>query len=229
MNEEGKRMKKKTILFWMLTFLPLLVVGISLFFLPEQIPAHYGISGEVNRWGSKFETLLFPTVSLLLGIFLAICIRFARKKEGHDNNDENTMRITGIFLLLFFNALTLFFLYLDFNQVTDMSFSKVDINQWIFGFLGILLIIIGNLLPKVQRNALIGLRTRWSMKNDITWKKSQRFGGAALIITGALMLLFSICLKGIACFLCSVGILIVSLPIDIYYTYQVAKKYGDCK
>ena len=59
--------------------------------------------------------------------------------------------------------------------------------------------------------------------------KKSAFWRCVLIITGVFMLLFSIYLKGIACFLCSVGILIVSLPLDIYYTYRVAKKYGDCK
>lgn len=192
-------------------------------------PAHYGMSGEVNRWGSKFETLLFPVMSLLLGIFLAICIRFARRKEVYGNINEKIMWIVGICTLLFLNVLTFFFLCLALNQVTDISFSAVDINQWIFGFLGILLVVIGSILPKVRRNSLIGLRTIWSMKNDDTWRKSQRFGGMMLMVTGLLMLLFSICLKGVACFLCSMGLLIVSTPIDIYYTYRVAKKYEDYK
>ena len=222
-------MKKKMMIFWVLTFLPLLIVGISLFFLPEQIPAHYGMSGEVNRWGSKFETLLFPVMSLLLGIFLAICIRFARRKEVYGNINEKIMWIVGICTLLFLNVLTFFFLCLALNQVTDISFSAVDINQWIFGFLGILLVVIGSILPKVRRNSLIGLRTIWSMKNDDTWRKSLRFGGMMLMVTGLLMLLFSICLKGVACFLCSMGLLIVSTPIDIYYTYRVAKKNEDYK
>ena len=58
-------MKNKKI-FYLLMFLPLLVVLISLKFLPDQIPAHYGISGEVDRWGSKYETLIFPGVTLSL-------------------------------------------------------------------------------------------------------------------------------------------------------------------
>lgn len=45
--------------------LPLSVVLVSLQFLPDQIPAHYGISGEVDRWGSKYEILIFHlTISL---------------------------------------------------------------------------------------------------------------------------------------------------------------------
>ena len=53
-------MKVKKVIFFFFVFLPLPAVLISLQFLPEQIPAHFDLSGQVTRWGSKYETLLFP-------------------------------------------------------------------------------------------------------------------------------------------------------------------------
>ena len=47
-------MKIKKILCYILTFLPLVVTMIALPFLPEQIPAHYGMDNQVTRWGSKY-------------------------------------------------------------------------------------------------------------------------------------------------------------------------------
>lgn len=34
--------------------------------LPSRIPAHYNAAGEINRWGSKFELLLLPGLSILM-------------------------------------------------------------------------------------------------------------------------------------------------------------------
>ena len=66
-------MKIQKTIFYILMFLPLPVTLISLVFLPDQIPAHYGSDNQVTRWGSKYETLLFQ----LLQLFLAyLCWEF---------------------------------------------------------------------------------------------------------------------------------------------------------
>lgn len=101
---------------------------------------------------------------------------------------------------------------------------SIDIFQLLFMALGIMLIIIGNVMPKVRMNSLFGLRTSWSMKNEIAWKKSQRFGGISFMIVGLLMIMISIFTKGWLCFLLSIGVLIVSLPFDVYYSYKAAKE-----
>lgn len=57
---------------------------------------------------------------------------------------------------------------------------------------GTMLIILGNLMPKVKRNGLFGLRTSWSMENDEIWNKSQRFGGKAAVICGFATVLMTV-------------------------------------
>ena len=45
---------------------------------------------------------------------------------------------------------------------------------------------LGNKMPKATRNSLYGLRTKWSMADDVCWQKSQRLGGYLLMGTGIL-------------------------------------------
>ena len=49
-------------------FLPLAVTLIWLQFLPDRVPLHYDASGNIDRWGSKWENLLLPGVVLLMGV-----------------------------------------------------------------------------------------------------------------------------------------------------------------
>ncbi len=63
-------MKAKKTVYYILMYLPFVIVLIALPYLPEKIPAHYGFDNQVDRWGSKYETLLFPIISLLMGYFL---------------------------------------------------------------------------------------------------------------------------------------------------------------
>lgn len=219
-------MKKQRTIFYILMFLPAPVTLVSLLFLPDQIPAHYGFDNQVTRWGSKYETLIFPVITIIFGLIMLECSKVSSKSgEKTGENNEKACITAGIFSLLIFNAMTGYFLYTDFNKVENLSSVPVDIFQLIFSLLGIFMIVIGSIMPKLQKNSVIGLRTHWSIKNEITWKKSQRFGGNLFIIAGILTILVCCFTKGIACYLWWMGILLVSLPIDIYYTYKVAKKY----
>jgi uncharacterized membrane protein len=43
--------------------------------LPEEVPAHYNASGEVDRWGSKWELFIIPIV----GAFVMVLMQFIEK------------------------------------------------------------------------------------------------------------------------------------------------------
>lgn len=217
------KMQKK--IFHILMFLPVPVTLISLVFLPDQIPAHYGSDNLVTRCGSKYETLLFPIFTIIFGLFMMGISKFSSSQEKNGKNNEKICIVAGIFSLLIFNVMTGYFLYTDFNKVENLSTVPVDLSQLIFILLGIFMIVFGNIMPKIRMNSAMGLRTKWSMKNEITWKKSQRFGGISFMIVGILIILACSVTKGVVCYLWSIGILVLSLPIDIYYTYRVAQKY----
>lgn len=44
--------------------------------LPNEIPAHFDGSGNVNRWGSKWELLILPGIGIAMHIFLMILEKF---------------------------------------------------------------------------------------------------------------------------------------------------------
>lgn len=216
-------MKVKKIVFYGLMFLPLISAFIALQFLPEQIPAHYGLNNQVTRWGSKYEVLIVPIVTAVLGTFFLGIARIAAKKEENGNNNENICIAAGIVTLIIFNTMTGYALYAGFNKIENLSSNKFDVNQLLFGILGIAMIIVGNIMPKLRMNAVTGLKTKWSMKNEATWKKSQRFGGITCIIGGIAIVVICFFVQGIYCFLSVLGVIAVLLVIDVFYTYKIAQ------
>jgi hypothetical protein len=62
---EGIVRKNSAILF---NVLPNVNNCISIFFMPDKIPAHYDAQGEKTRWGSKYEAFI-STVVLCYWIF----------------------------------------------------------------------------------------------------------------------------------------------------------------
>ncbi len=46
--------------------LPFIAAVVALFFLPDNIPLQFSITGQVNRYGSKYYLLLFALVPFIL-------------------------------------------------------------------------------------------------------------------------------------------------------------------
>ena len=219
-------MKNKKTLYFVLMFLPLIITLVVLPFLPEQIPAHYNFAGEIDRWGSKYEVLLFPAITILMGFFMLWMAKIAAKQEESGNNNEKIVFYTGMGISLWFTAMHTFSLYKAFAAAGSMGYSvEADINRIFCVLLGISLVIIGNFMPKLRNNSIIGLRTPWSMKNDTVWKKSQLFGGISFIVCGVFMIIAGLFVEGFAAMCIALGLLMTDTVICVIYSYKISKKY----
>ena len=67
---------------WIIVFVVIGFVIVGLFFsmAPAQIPVHYDINGQIDRWGSKYEFILLPIINLLFGGFMAWLARREQKQ-----------------------------------------------------------------------------------------------------------------------------------------------------
>ena len=207
-------MKLKKAILMILTILPLAVIAVALIFLPDRIPVHYGTDLTVDRYGSKYELLILPGVILVMGLVFLLADRLHMK----DANRKLMLDIELAFLL-FFNALDYFLLYIQATETSDLN--AVGFERFIMLGFGVFFIYLGNLMPMSRRNSLVGLRTVWSRKSDTVWKKSQLFGGASMMLLGAVDILLAFLFPNIFLF---VGLLIAVAVIDTVYTYIAAKK-----
>ncbi|MEK4565347.1 SdpI family protein [Alkalihalobacillus sp. FSL R5-0424] len=54
--------------------------------------------------------------------------------------------------------------------------------------IGILMIGLGIMLPKTKRNVLFGARTKWSLKDDEVWRKTNQYAGKLFIWFGVIIM-----------------------------------------
>ena len=96
---------------WMtaLMLLSFVTVGVFLPLAPDTIPVHYDISGNIDRWGNKYEFLLFPFLTVVMGVFLGCVARYEGKKGRTDN--EKVVAGMGVWVMVLFNAIWAFFLW----------------------------------------------------------------------------------------------------------------------
>lgn len=215
--------KTKETLYKILTRLPLAVTLISFFFMPDEVPVHFDLNNNVDRWGSKYELLILPFVIIVIGIVFLLAARHLDKKEDNGSNNFNVLTTVTIAILGLFNVLTYYTLYIAFTQIQDLGTPKINMFSLLTFTFGIVFIIIGNVVPKTKMNHFLGLRTKWSMSSEEAWKNSQRFGGYALIITGVITIILSFVLDGSASLFAMVMLLLVMVIVDTVYSYFASK------
>lgn len=154
---------------------------LSLFKLPDTIPIHWNVQGEIDGYGSKYLILLFG----LLGLGVYCLMNLTKKMDPFETKiDEKleTYLLMRDLMTVMLSAVGLIFLvalfYPTFNLMMGISIV-----------LGIGLVLIGNYMPRVPHNYYLGAKTPWAIANEDNWKVTQRLGGYVLCMSGGVMVL----------------------------------------
>ena len=215
-------MKKLYAICYGVILLCIIGTAILLIFTPDTIPAHYNFAGEVDRFGSKYENLIFPLFAIIMGAFFILLAKLQRKKGLAVN--EKILLYTGICTLLFFTVFGFYFMLKAIRYDPDETATfSIDVMKFTGIAIGIMLVILGNIMPKARRNAMFGLRTKWSMANDNVWQKSQRFGGITSVLCGLAMIIVSVIIPGVWNLIVTTVIVIVWITLCVIASYQYYK------
>lgn len=219
-------------LMWAITALSVIGTGIVIPFLPEQVPMHYDMAGNIDRWGSRYENLIFPVLTVLMTLFMAFLIRYFERKALREADDKSraaaqtnasVIGITGASVAAMFTVLQGFILYGAYVEAAaEAEKQAVDIGKVSMILLGILLIVLGNVMTKTRRNGIVGVRISWSMYNDTTWRKSNRFGAFAMMLAGALTIASALLLKSsLGVLLSPLGLVMLAVITTAVYARRV--------
>ena len=96
------------IFLFILTFIPLIMTLIVLPFLPDTIGLHFDMSGNVNRYGSKYESLLMPLITVATGSSLMWVTKFASKKDDWAGRMMFWVTLGTLILFIVITAYTLY-------------------------------------------------------------------------------------------------------------------------
>lgn len=215
-------MKRKTrnLILWLLTILPFIMTVIILQFMDDKIPMHYDINGNTDRWGSKYESFIFPAVIIGMTVFWNCFLHYFQKKQLVSKNEkekteaesnEKLMYAVAAGMAVVFGIMHICIMISAIIETKQgLTFAAIDINKAVNILMGLLIVVIGYLMPEAKPNSFVGLRTKWSMANEEVWAASNRFGGIVFVIAGILILAETILLGGIASTFIMLGLLIAA-------------------
>ncbi len=152
--------------------------------LPEQVPIHFGPSGQADSWGSKWFYLVFAFIPPLE---LAVYLTYRRLTRDNPNVQKNAKIEKKVIALtmLFLAAIGWFFLLTVRSGATRLNTSWACL---IFTGVGLLMIYISNYMAKIRPNRTMGIRVRWTLRDETVWVKAHRVAGYSGVVGGAIMI-----------------------------------------
>ncbi len=194
----------------------LIITGIIFPAMPEIIPTHWGITGEIDAWSPKYWVFLFAGLPLLMSLLSIFIPKIDPKKENYEKH-WSTYR-------LIITLIIIFLILLHWIMVsTALGIWMADVAALVPGGIGVLFLIMGNYLPRIRHNYTIGIRLPWTLTNEIVWKKIHRLGGGLMMILG-LTLLGSVFFPPYIRFTVLIVGLVAFLGGTSVYSYYIFKK-----
>lgn len=166
--------------------LPFVMGGIFYRQLPEQVAVHWNAENQPDNFVHKaFALFAIPAFMLLLNGVAQLLIT-------HDPKKENIRRTKALLVVMRWFLVLLPILVQAIVILQALKPDALDIGGIVMVFMGLLLAVIGNYLPKCQPNFTMGIRLPWTLADEDNWRRTHRMAGPVWLIGGLLFSLLSV-------------------------------------
>jgi uncharacterized membrane protein len=149
--------------------------------LPDRIPTHWNMSGEVDGWSSRLVgAASLPLVGLGIWALLQWLPRIDPLRQNYEKF-RPTYDVAINVIVVFIAAAHVFVLGAALGWPMRVE-RAMPIG------IGVLCILVGNVLPRARRNWMFGVRTPWTMSNERVWDRTHRVAGYLFVALGAALL-----------------------------------------
>lgn len=208
------KINKTLIISTILCIIPLILSIIFYDKIPEKIPSHFDINGNVDSYQSKFFIcILLPIIFCIGNLFLNILLNNDPKKENHNKKLLTICKFIIPSISLIFIPASIF-ISLEFNINVEIIVSI---------FISILFILVGNYLPKCRQNYTIGIKLPWTLNDENNWIKTHRLAGFLWVITGLIILITTFINKNLL-FPTLINSIVLTIIIPCIYSFILFKK-----
>jgi uncharacterized membrane protein len=150
--------------------------------LPPRVATHWGMSGQPDGYSSRLlAVLIAPLAILAMRALVGLLPKI-------DPLGENYRKFASTYFLIF-NGVILFFA-LDHLAILAYGLgAPVRMDRVAAAGLGVLLIVVGNYITRVEPNWFVGIRTPWTLSSERVWHRTHRVGGWIFVTGGTLIVL----------------------------------------
>ncbi|MEK4046762.1 SdpI family protein [Paenibacillus sp. FSL H8-0048] len=184
--------------------------------LPDQLPAQFGITGQVNTYWSKGSVIALFS---FLGLVFPLMMQFIRNV---DPKGENYNKFPGAYKMVRLTVAVM----CDAALVLSVSFGldeQFAAGKWVLVSIGLLLAATGNFLPQIRDNYFTGIRTPWTLHNPAVWRRTHRFSGR-MWVTGGLLIVLAAFMPVTLSISMIITALVIMIVLPIVYSWLISRR-----
>ncbi len=209
-----KKYKGTLIITSLVTLIPILIGLLLWNKLPEQVPFHWDLNGNVDNWASR-AVAVFAMPALMLALQW-VCVLISTADPKSTNYNRSTFQLV-LWLCPIIGLLVSTFVY-----STALGCSlRIEVIMPLF--MGALFTVIGNFLPKMKQTYTMGIKLPWTLSNEENWNKTHRFAGK-LWVAGGVTTMATAFLGNFWIF---IGILTIMVIVPTIYSYRYYLKHKE--
>jgi len=185
--------------------------------LPQQVPMHFNLKMEPDRYGDKSELWLATGVMILVSIGVYFLLRNIQKLDPKRRNAEQA----SVFHKLAF-GIAFFVTALNFLIITSVK-GIHSVQQYWVHLIGLLFAFLGNYMVNIKPNYFAGFRLPWTLADDNNWRKTHQLGGKLWFGGGILIAVVCLFLPVNVAFIFFISIVVIITVIPVVYSYRIFK------
>lgn len=207
----------------MLTYSAIIVVG-SLALsawawtqIPDDalVPIHWGIDGRADGFAPKpVGLLIMPIAAAVVAALLAVVPRIEPRRANLERSGK-AYGATWIAVMTVLGGVHVL-------AIAVALGATLDVARIVLTGTGAMFVVIGNYLPKVRPNYLMGIRTPWTLSSDLSWVKTHRIGGRLFVVEGLILVVLGLLRpEPVVLAIGLVGAIAAILIVSVVYSYRV--------
>ena len=186
---------------------------------PDRIPMHWGITGQVDRYGGRLEGLFaVPGLGVLIYLMMLFLPRI-------DPGRANYERFAGVYYTVRAAVMLVFAVLYGVIHLVIRG-VQVDMPKVVGLMVGALFFLFGNMLGKIRPNWFFGVRTPWTLSSKRSWTRTHRLAGWVFILGGIAIMAAGVLKNAVAVGVAGV-VLLGGVAAAVVYSYLVWRTDPD--
>ena len=216
-NNKNKLKENSLFISSLCVFIISMAIGIIFYNrLPDEMAVHFNSNFVPDNYAPKWFALFGITLLLL---FIHCITIFIMNKDPKQAGHSKAIK------LIIYMLIPILSIVVEIELISFSLNKAFNISTCTFLLIGIVIMLLGNYLPKTRQNYTIGFKLPWTLSSEKNWNKTHKLAGKLWVSGGILISLLSILIKNSMISMILIILIITIIPtIYSYYLYSKSNK-----
>lgn len=205
---------------WLFIAAPAIYLGIIWNTVPDTIPLHMNLKGEIDRLGDKRELIIAVGILTSINILVYLLLPKVYKIDPKRYAAENKSRLYRIAFSISVFIAGVICLLIYSSARGNIEFGT----RFIMAGAGLMIAVVGNYIYTIKPNYFAGIRLPWTLNNDENWKRTHLLAGKLMFIGGLIIAVTCLFTSLVVSIIILITVLLIIMTAIFLYSYRIYKK-----